>query len=505
MSLKVSVYIIMPKNNGFDLNYFLKSLSSKNANQLTQASNEMHLKEIDLEKKANKPPMLLADALIKKQEVFPYSDLIKSIEEDRKRLGNDEFKNIWIDTANKISKLREGDVHGSKDWIENTSFTGQTFINSLSDQMLGQFKENPDKTFIFSSSLTDALKTVNLNVKLKHLPKNICAFFCFPELFYYDTNNNLKNHIEGVLVQTQEDEKKGLLVSMVVFSKNYYGGQTDSNINYFSSEQMDDAISSSIKSNRHKEAGNQDGPLFVNNNEDIIFMTFAGLVYLSSQKDSVNNQFIQGKAQLLRKKYSSCSYYLLGEGIKLVRKTTTDSWEVSAHPRWQPCGPGFSQTKLIFIQNHFKKFQPIYVEDPEALEQDSDRPLYTQWEKMDRNVFIPKFKGFLDSLGVEYKLEEEYQVRKESLHKIDYVLKIPKKGLVIGIEYKSSKASWSRIKIEEQRVYYHFHLDRRYMGTSIFPRSRDSYGVVETFLVSDDGKYGVSESDLMSHIEKILQ
>lgn len=92
----------------------------------------------------------------------------------------------------------------------------------------------------------------------------------------------------------------------------------------------------------------------------------------------------------------------------------------------------------------------------------------------------------------DFKVQTEFRVNLETLHKIDYIMVNNK--YVIAIEYKSDKAKWNQDKIEIQRRFYHRNLCQMYPNHE-----------VHTFLVSDTGKYGLSHDEFVQEISKIIE
>ena len=108
-------------------------------------------------------------------------------------------------------------------------------------------------------------------------------------------------------------------------------------------------------------------------------------------------------------------------------------------------------------------------------------------EKISRKKFDKSFYPLMESLGCE--VIEEYKVRESSNHRIDYLIK--KGDTIIGIEYKSTNAKWSPNHLERQKKFYKKYLIKKYPN-------------VEVIIVSDDGKYGMSNNDCLKYLKKAI-
>ena len=151
----------------------------------------------------------------------------------------------------------------------------------------------------------------------------------------------------------------------------------------------------------------------------------------------------------------------------------------------------YSSINKFYIKKQPNKLQDIYVsiiENIVAEREKQSRENYhsynssspIQHERIARDKFDKVLFPLLKSKG--YVIHEEFKVCSDSNHRIDYF--ITKGDFQLGIEYKSGKASWTSHHLEKQKNFYEENL-------------KDKFPNVKVLIVSDTGKYGLSDEECL--------
>jgi hypothetical protein len=100
--------------------------------------------------------------------------------------------------------------------------------------------------------------------------------------------------------------------------------------------------------------------------EDIesLKVLFNLIIYVSNPNEEFTSQFNQFSpnnkiAQQEKLDFTSKPYVKLGFDAEFLRLITTDSFDVRAHWRWQPCGVGRQQRRLTFVKAHQRNITKI--------------------------------------------------------------------------------------------------------------------------------------------------
>jgi hypothetical protein len=125
----------------------------------------------------------------------------------------------------------------------------------------------------------------------------------------------------------------------------------------------------------------------------------------------------------------------------------------------------YGTTDIEYILKHFP-FQPI------------------QHERIARDNFDLSLFPLLEEKGYEVKVE--YRINPNTNHRIDYL--ILGEDFSFGIEYKASNVYWSSNHLENQSQFYEEELKKKYPN-------------IKVLIVSDNGKYGISDTECLDYIK----
>lgn len=115
----------------------------------------------------------------------------------------------------------------------------------------------------------------------------------------------------------------------------------------------------------------------------------------------------------------------------------------------------------------------------------------TLFEENAKKIFEKSLFKELHRLKIKYKFHKEFRLSTNN-HRIDYLLYLEEYDLYLGIEYKSGQRYWNKSEIEDQRLFYQKRLNSLYKNK------------VETYLVSDNGKYGWSNEEFIKILKNLL-
>lgn len=116
-----------------------------------------------------------------------------------------------------------------------------------------------------------------------------------------------------------------------------------------------------------------------------------------------------------------------------------------------------------------------------------------QREKKAQDQYYIKLKSTLKGLKVYFTLHRELNIpiRDNKPGRVDFFLDIPSKKICLAIEYKHDLSKWDSVKIKRQVSRY----NRSFRGRK---------GFLGTYVVSPQGKYGLSEDSFLKLIKDIL-
>ena len=226
------------------------------------------------------------------------------------------------------------------------------------------------KCYYVPKDFGQELLEIKRDVPLDLLPKNFVAYFHFAKGLVSDESEE----IEGAYVYIGPANRIGVVnVTDVVFSSCVLGrckpGQMIGNVtknitelgkihNIFDIPSVDVNAVGELRETPKEviEARNRVTRLILN-----------CILYIHSQDPSLFN--LQSKFAVSTKQFKleqektghtnlcSVPLILLNHSYQKPKEFHVDQTWVRTHPRWQRCGPGFQQVKLIWVEGHVRSFQ----------------------------------------------------------------------------------------------------------------------------------------------------
>lgn len=116
-----------------------------------------------------------------------------------------------------------------------------------------------------------------------------------------------------------------------------------------------------------------------------------------------------------------------------------------------------------------------------------------QREKKSQDQYYLKLKSTLKTLKTEFTIHRELSIpiRDNKPGRVDFFIELPSQKLCLAIEYKHDLSKWDSGKIKKQVSRY----NRSFRGRK---------GFIGTYVVSPQGKYGLSEDNFLTLIKEMI-
>jgi len=218
-----------------------------------------------------------------------------------------------------------------------------------------QCKRNEGKNYIFSKNLVKALAATSTDIYARHLPDKFHAYLEMPGV-----KDEEGDDLIGIFVEIDVDPHYGKYIhlawvcnpSMIFLGYTSQMLRNDKSLSetYQVSFTMTD-LSSGSPEQFHSYAMDGYAKTIIN-----------GIMYIASKDadliEKVNNFDLKASKRKAQEKiYTRLPYVSVGENFDpniYVRKGLPNDIGVSAHWRWQPCGPQRSQHKWTYIREHVR-------------------------------------------------------------------------------------------------------------------------------------------------------
>ena len=377
------------------------------------------LVEDDLEKFE----MLAVRQLCKLRELFEKAREDQGNEEDRKDLFYKEVNNKIFNTL----KQAGGDkyVKDFNDLVDRYTNVGILNLKMiLLDDIVDHFRKNKEARVLkLNQQFLNALKKVQVS-DIQGLLKKECSFYVrfaepyFKKSFAFDVNapnkaREVEEHLDGcyfrylppngespanigIMYTTDACSMAGLSMGVTIPIEE---GKTFAE-SFSIAKSKDDAYTRAMDSMISKEAqaavlkGFEDDIDIASAivNACIYFHSMnPDVSHLEPEKDKKRRNTLAIKRGIPHEEISS--YYpvtLLNWNYGRGREYTVDSTWVDSYLRWQRCGPGFTQVKLIMVSEHERHYRKDNYDDSrrEVSERSSLPPVSTNHGENDGRVSV---------------------------------------------------------------------------------------------------------------------
>lgn len=211
--------------------------------------------------------------------------------------------------------------------------------------------------YIFSKGLVQALAATKTEITSKHLPQKFQGYFEMPGLKDSDGEN-----IAGIFVSIEKHYESGLglFISYVTDLHRGFHGHVSLPLG------EDLPLAKLIKRYQYKIVEfDKNADRFVTTSDitewdSYINAIVNGILYITSVEadiiQKINNfSTKQSKLKVQQKIYTPKQFFMVGEQFEnAFRKGLKENINVSAHWRFQACGPGYSQHKWTYIRPHVR-------------------------------------------------------------------------------------------------------------------------------------------------------
>jgi hypothetical protein len=244
--------------------------------------------------------------------------------------------------------------------------------------MCKDFRDAAAKSYYIPKDFALALSRLNKKIPLTHLPKDFIGYFHFAEGTFVKDDGT---PVEGTYVRLNSTINEKMIESSSVSPFEWESGEKDwtfSQINVpLLNETAEDLLASvhregnfSIKTNVPSEA--------IPFRAALLTTVINAVLYLHSQDPEILKlrpiaEFTHSKRPEYKAKsggnVNECTVpiTLLNWSYGQGRQFSVDSTNVQTHLRWQPCGPEFSQVKLIWVKEHTRQYKKDLVDEQRAI------------------------------------------------------------------------------------------------------------------------------------------
>jgi hypothetical protein len=221
------------------------------------------------------------------------------------------------------------------------------------------------KSYIFSRSLTQSLQKAKARLPFRYMPEEFCAIFTFKGMKIATVKGDQVVWLDliGVLVRIKRDNE-GHWLDIFLFMDQEYDTMRFITLNLNEEieggkENFEDTSKATINEllvaepNAKKEA--------LESLASILRSIFNSIAYVTHANEDLiieENEFSkkEKKSKIQKKIYSHSRFIKVGEGFEHIRMMSKDSTSVQGHIRMQPCGPGLSKIKLIWVNEHERNY-----------------------------------------------------------------------------------------------------------------------------------------------------
>jgi hypothetical protein len=203
------------------------------------------------------------------------------------------------------------------------------------------------KNYVVTKGLTEALRRTSTDVKCSIVPDNFCGYLEIPNL--HDKDGDL---IGGCFVLIEDRE-----LYCVAFS-----GNLNAMPHFHFKLDYSDTLSGLTKKHKYENIG-LSGKVTLEDVDALDYQSIIvnAVVYITSNDADLTNRVNnfstkKNKLETQKKIYTPSEFVSVGENFnyEIVRKSMRNNVSVSSHFRWQACGAGMKEHKLIFIRDYVK-------------------------------------------------------------------------------------------------------------------------------------------------------
>jgi hypothetical protein len=261
-----------------------------------------------------------------------------------------------------------------------------TFLDLITQQHLcvaSVFQKSAHKIYHFGADLLSDLQQIDKDIPLEFLPDNFVAYISFPEGLVKDE----EHHIQGAYVIIGSAMETGFGIDLPedvrrhekVFYLSYVtdGGAIGNNLFRLTPGKVWDMV---------KDLKHMDSPWFTKDAHvspevlrirEVVYRTIVNCVLYLHKRDPDMQKLLpeEGFSFRRRKAYiakggqvSDCTLpvTVVGYSYAKPKEYTIDATWVKTHPRWQRCGPGFSQIDLVWVKGHERHYKKLDTEHNEG-------------------------------------------------------------------------------------------------------------------------------------------
>lgn len=231
-----------------------------------------------------------------------------------------------------------------------------------------EYRTRPNKNYVFTKEIVDALKDTKIDIKGSYLPKDFTAFLSIPNLKDHDGDD-----IKGVFVRIDKDViTLGMLLLNDFNNKSYsvshfhiYVPNDEQTIEDVICKLSYTEVGVNLKNKSISEitemldSGEElevsKIPAQYHHHIHIILNCILYVTHTEGLKEEINSfSTKRSKKDWELKRYTQKPYLLIGRNFQVPRVYSDDEIKVRGHWRWQPHGPAWSLLKHIYIDPYLK-------------------------------------------------------------------------------------------------------------------------------------------------------
>lgn len=249
-----------------------------------------------------------------------------------------------------------------ENFLRNAALLGTDNSGHIIGGFLQHYIETKDNVYRVAKHFGEQLLKANLKLSSEYIPTLMEPYLLELPFAFKFQDFYIKNVIVDVNLLS-EDFSKGV----TLICPKYSNGQWDSDlfvttINCESSADIDESLKDTSKFFYDKEVVSlSDIKVY----KELVSFCLKSIIYIhSSESDIRSEKGVESKKknpEKLKTFYKHNNpFTVINVGFSFHgRVYSMSETSVSGHFRWQPCGQGFSQVKLIWIEEHLRQYSDV--------------------------------------------------------------------------------------------------------------------------------------------------
>lgn len=240
-----------------------------------------------------------------------------------------------------------------KEFFLNSAVEKKEMVGHIVGGFLQSYIEERNNLYKIAKTFGDQLSRADLKLSSEYIPtRNEPLMIEFPFVFKFG-NFYIRNAIISIMPLSETGAKGLTVVCPKIYDGKWNGDMFFTTLNCETSDDIQKSLDSTEK--------------FFSNSQsyrDLISFVLKSLIYIHSEESDIQRQ--KGLKTSKKNVAKIKTFYKHNNPFDIInvgfgfhgRVYSVSKTLVSGHFRWQPCGKGLSQVKLIWIDEHPRNYSP---------------------------------------------------------------------------------------------------------------------------------------------------